>query len=137
MKQILKISFGLMLTLLFISCKKDKPKEITTQEKVLGKWNISKNYYIEHLNTDPKNYLIFYQSGDYYDFRSDNKLYTRELGRNDTTGYIIDGTKITFTKELFHAFSANVSDAASGGIQLYFISNDGIDYNSNTIYLMK
>lgn len=139
MKILFKISCAIMLALIFISCKKEDTtkEEIPVEQKILGKWKISKNYYVEHLNTDPKNYLLFYRDGDYWDFRSDNKLYTRQLGRDDTTNYVIDGSKITFTKEMFHTFSANVGDSPEFGILLYFISNDGIDYNSNSIYLVK
>lgn len=138
MKNLLLITCVIMLALTFICCKKETVKqEIPIAQKIQGKWKISKNYYVEHLNNNPKNYVILYREGDYWEFRNDNKLYTRELGRNDTTNYVIDGSKITFSKELFHSLSANVSESPEFGISLLFISNDGTDYNSNTIYLVK
>ena len=80
------------------ACKKEiAPKPVTTQDKLLGKWNliteVTNDYYgaLSH----PHNYP--FAAGDYMEFKSDGKVIQYNSGSSMTFDYgLIGDTKVWF-----------------------------------------
>ncbi|MBX3252632.1 MAG: hypothetical protein KF862_00720 [Chitinophagaceae bacterium] len=59
------------LVVIFASCKKDgKP----ASELIIGKWNVSSQYYYLQVNGKTSTQPIETPSGSYYDFKTDGKV---------------------------------------------------------------
>jgi hypothetical protein len=94
MKKLLFVAIASLA--LFSACKK-KDVEKTTAEKVVGVWKISS--IVENDFYAGTNHFSTYNgvSGDYYDFRTDGKVYIKEGTYNDVLPYsIISDVKLKF-----------------------------------------
>lgn len=121
---------ALAAIVLFTACKKDDVAE-TTVQKMQHKWNHEKTYFRTVVPgiPDNKDTTIAF-SGDYYDFRTDNKLYRAINGGtqpvdtvsyaviNDST-FIIRGTDTARIKQLTNnLFEFEARNYASSTIYL-------------------
>ncbi|WP_113661305.1 lipocalin family protein [Pedobacter nanyangensis] len=108
----MKNSLILMLTLASIialtACKKDKFADKPTQEKILGRWKfVSLTTEITMPPAPVQTNTEHGSEGDYFDFRTDGKLYWHIGGQEESYSYsianenmlIIDGESYTI-KEL-------------------------------------
>ena len=86
------------------SCKKeeDEQRQKTTAEKILGKWQLDKLlYHSVYDGIDERDSLIG-TAADYFDFRTDGKVYLNIEGEADTSAYsVISDTKLSLFEETF------------------------------------
>ncbi len=86
------LSFSLLLAIVlftFPSCKKEDASP-TSAQKIQGSWIFDKVY--DHdVQTGFPEYrdTTFGMAGDYFDFRSDNRIYSYMDGERDTVAYIL------------------------------------------------
>ncbi len=127
----------LFLSMGFMACKKESPAKVqTTQEKLLGKWNLvselTNDFYggTSHLHTYP------FSSGDYVEFTSDGKYIEFKSGSSTTYNY-----GMVNDSQVWLLFSGNVYDLKSltaTALQLYhkevFMPNE---YYESTLSLTK
>jgi hypothetical protein len=94
MKKLLFVAIASMA--LFSACKK-KDVEKTTAEKVVGVWKVS-NFSFNDFNNNLNHFTSYTGiSSDYWDFRTDGKIYLQELGVKDTVLYsITSDTKMVY-----------------------------------------
>ena len=127
----------LLISLSFMACKKESPatQVKTTQEKLLGKWNlvseVTNDYYggSSHLTT------YNFQPGDYTEFKNDGKFTEYKSGTFDTYDYgIIDDSKIwmLLTNNIYELKILTASD-----LQLYKKEISGTDYYESTLTMKK
>lgn len=108
MKKTTLILLALVSIITITGCKKDKNDDMSTQEKIMGKWN-----YISQITetAEPPNPVKIItrpgKPGDYIDFRSDDTLYFVINGGEEKqddytllndTEIIIDGGTYTITE---------------------------------------
>jgi hypothetical protein len=76
------LSIAVFVFFLLTGCKKDDNKNHATT--LVTKWNLVTDYTANHLGQ-----INTYAGvpGDYFDFRSDGKCYTKEGGQYDTLSY--------------------------------------------------
>lgn len=87
---------------MFAACKKDKDQ--TTQDKIAGKWNISREIYKEGFAGSPVfSDTTIGQAGDYFNFRTDGMAEVNYDGDKEILPYKLQGdTAILFsTTNLF------------------------------------
>ena len=101
--------------LILISCKKDIPSGNNVNSSLLGKWNVVTDSSFSGIG--PNNYPINYrgQSGDYFDFTVEGKVYVKEGVALDTLGY----TVISDTTMLIDSFGG----VLNGVPETCFITN--------------
>lgn len=78
------------------ACKKD---DNGSNNQITGKWNIVKDS--TYVGVGVSNHLVVYdgQPGDYFDFRTDGNVYTKEGAVLDTLSYTIKpGNQIAISK---------------------------------------
>lgn len=87
MKQLLTTVIVSGIILLIDSCSKDAVTGKTPARAIIGIWNIVSDEGFSGIgqNNHPVNYTG--QHGDYFDFRADGKLYTKEAALSDTLAY--------------------------------------------------
>ncbi len=87
MKHIILFGLTVFITLFLISCKKNSCPPNKTQATIVGKWNIlnDSTFFGVGINNHPVNYTG--QTGDYFDFRTDGYVYTKEGASLDTLSY--------------------------------------------------
>lgn len=110
------------LLMVFAACK--KPDGIANPKiKILGKWNVVSDS--SHVGIGINNTAVNYagQPGDYFDFRSNGIIYTREGDALDTLNY----TLISDTKIAIPQFDAILN----GEVQTSTIKN----FNSHSLYI--
>jgi hypothetical protein len=130
------VLFSVILMMSGFSCKKEstsKPK--TTQEKLLGKWNlmseVTNDYHSgsSHITTYP------FLPADYMEFKNDGTVTDYEGGLTSTFGYgIIDDSKIWI------GFTTNIYDLkvlTGSDLQLYKKDVSGTDYYESTLNLKR
>ena len=95
------VNFKLVLAILTVtiflstSCKKEStPAPKTTQEKIVGKWQLKSSEFNHFYSGLPHIVTITGTTADYADFRNDNKVYSYINGTYDTASYGI----VTFSK---------------------------------------
>jgi hypothetical protein len=81
------ISAGLVF--IFCSCSKQRISTNSTASSIAGKWNLLSDSSFTGVGTN--NHLLGYtgQTGDYFDFRTDQNVYIKEGTNYDTLGYKI------------------------------------------------
>ena len=112
MRHLTSLILTAFLVLLLISCKKEIGSVDLNHADILGKWNVlnDSTFIGAGVNNHPINYIG--QSGDYFDFRSDDNLYIKEGNFFDTLSYRqTSGTTIIITS--FGATSNGVTEASS------------------------
>lgn len=84
MKSIAGAGFVIILIALLISCKKD-----TVSNALVGKWNVLSDSTFEGVAQN--NHALDYtgEPGDYFDFRTDGKVYIKESSQLDTLSYTV------------------------------------------------
>ena len=87
MKQLLTTVIVSGIVLLIGSCSKDAVTGKTPAQAIIGKWDIVSDESFSGIgqNNHPVNYTG--QAGDYFDFRADGKLYTKEAAVSDTLAF--------------------------------------------------
>ncbi|MEO6668203.1 MAG: hypothetical protein ABIN36_01930 [Ferruginibacter sp.] len=122
------------VTILLSACKKDDPAP-TTAQRIQQIWTYEKTY---GLNVEPGFPTVrdttIGSSGDYVDFRTDNKAYSKVNGYFDTLSYSI----ISDSKMILDGDSATIQILNDNQFQILtgeFISST--DYYEATIYLKK
>lgn len=84
------LSYPLLLSILFLACKKKtEERELTTQEKILGKWKVSTIIEEEIISGTAQTNTYNGVADDYIDFREDGKVYYNVSGDLDTFTYRI------------------------------------------------
>ncbi len=119
----------------FMACKKTSPSENTTHQKILGKWTFQQvvvNDFISGTST-----VTTYPGGpsDYFDFRSDGKVYIMVWGANDTASYsIINESQLKMDSD-----TSDIIKLTGVELQLYNkdLLGPGADYSESTIYMHK
>lgn len=79
-----------------IACKKESTTQTkTTQEKILGKWNLQSTAMNDYYNGTSHPDTIYFLPGEYIEFRADGKAYGYNSGSFDTSVYgITNDSKI-------------------------------------------
>jgi hypothetical protein len=87
MKHIITISLTVLITLFFISCKKELLSDSYNQATIFKKWGIlnDSTFIGVGVNNHPVKYVG--QAGDYFDFRKDGYIYIKEGPTLDTLSY--------------------------------------------------
>ena len=86
---------GLLLSIVFVSCstnddKDDLPVPTTPISKLQNKWSFQSVFvYADAGLTMPTIYGTFGTPGEYFDFRTDGKLYAHVVGSYDTAKYVM------------------------------------------------
>jgi hypothetical protein len=85
LKQLVSAGF----IIIFCSCSKQSVSINSTAATIMGKWNLISDS--EYTGVGIGNHLVGYlgQTGDYFDFRTDQNLYIKEGSGYDTLGYKI------------------------------------------------
>ena len=124
-------SVVLLAAFALASCKKDKEK--TTQEKILGKWNIASivdnDFYsgASHINTYTG------VSSDYLEFRSDGTVFVSFSGITNTSHYgLIGDTKIWIESDNY-----DIKTLTDNQFSLYSRDDFGADYYESTMNLRR
>jgi hypothetical protein len=114
----------LLLVLVFISsvslitssCKK-KDAEKTTAQKLQNKWVFVNATDNNHYSGADHVITVSGNTGDYFDFRTDGKLYLRVQSSPDTSTYVLLGdTKIIFDG----TDTATIQTLTDNALKLYF-----------------
>lgn len=134
----LLMASGVLATLLFSACnKKDDATAQTTLQKLQYKWTFDKEYdnsFYGGLNHRDTTLGV---AGDYFDFRTDNKMYVKVGAFPDTLSYsLIGDTKIVFTSGGFHD-TAVIQVLNATNLQFYGYSGTPSSYDEYTDYLHK
>lgn len=79
----------ILSAILFSSCKKNKDATQTTLEKLQYKWSFTKEFYHDLFLGVESRDTTTGLSTDYVDFRSDNKVYSRQGTNYDTSSYAL------------------------------------------------
>jgi hypothetical protein len=93
-----KIVFMLALSALVFSCSKDDKK--STNELIIGKWNLVSHYENQYYNNASHLDTIHYQSGvEILDFRNNGMVYAAGVNNNgtpykDTGDYKVEGSNV-------------------------------------------
>jgi len=133
MKQALIIIQLLFLYfLLFVSCKKNE--DPSPVEKILGVWNFEKNVNFTALNGILNYDTVYAVMGDYLEFRSDAKVYSRISGVYDTATYSFLGSN----KIIFNIDTTSINELTDSkltfGISRY---NSALDFYESTSYFSR
>jgi hypothetical protein len=135
MKTIKILTTILISGLAFSACKKDdKPQ--TTLEKLQAKWTLNKqiNHFVYLGN---QQYDTTSTAGDYIDFRTDGKAYSKVAGTLDTSAYSL----LTDTRLITNSGSANdtldIQTLTLNALQLHYKTNMATGYYESTFYLSK
>ena len=122
--------------LLGISCKKDSPSQTkTTQEKLLGKWNlisgVDNDYYSGSSHITTTTFL----PGDYMEFKSDGTASNHQSGSVFTYDYgIVNDSKIWIgLPDQFY----DLKILTETDLQFYQKNISGADYYESTTTLKK
>jgi hypothetical protein len=125
--------FALLAAISFSACKDDD--EPTVQQRLQGVWTFEKT--IDHdvdgaLDLRDTTYGV---SGDYVDFRSDNKVYSRYAGLNyDTSNYSIVGSD----KLVLDGDTLTIQSLTNNSAQFYSrVDSSATEYSESWIYLKK
>ena len=99
MKQaLIFIQLLFLSSLLFISCKKNE--DPSPVEKIIGVWNFEKTVNFTALNGVLNYDTAYAVMGDYLEFRTDAKVYSRISGVYDTATYsFLGNNKIIFNTD--------------------------------------
>lgn len=85
----------LIIVTTIFSCKKN---DVPIPSSLIGKWSINVDSLAYGIGPVQKTKTYIGVAGDYYDFRTDNKLYTREGAQLDTFNYkVISKNKLEIT----------------------------------------
>ena len=88
------LSFAAIVAILFAACKKSDPAP-TTLQRLQAKWTYQKDYYHQNYGGVDYRDTTYASPGDYSDFRTDGKVYSKYGTSYDTSGYSLLGdTKI-------------------------------------------
>lgn len=84
---LLKQFYSAGLIIIFCSCSKQHVSVNSTATAISGKWNLISDSGYTGVGTN--NHLLVYtgQPGDYFDFRTDQNIYSKEGTNYDTLGY--------------------------------------------------
>ncbi len=129
------ISFILLISLGIISCKKSEPTSMTTQEKLVGKWNWISEITNDHYNGTPHITTYNFPAGDYMEFKSNGEITEYQSGSSMTYVYgIIDDSRIWMgsVNNIYDLKILSESD-----LQLYRKTGSGDDYYESTLTLKK
>jgi len=115
-----------------VACKKNNDK--SPQELILGKWKL--DTYITHDHSpgsDTRDTTDASSYNYYFDFRSDEKLYTYFLGIKDTSGYkMINASILLINKD-----TNDVSTLTQNQFSLYYKSGNPTTYSENWYNFIK
>jgi len=133
MKQALIIIQLLFLSfLLFVSCKKNE--DPSPVEKILGVWNFEKKVNFTALNGILNYDTVYAVMGDYIEFRSDAKVYSRISGVYDTATYSFLGSN----KIIFNIDTTSINELTDSkltfGVSRY---NSALDFYESTSYFSR
>lgn len=122
--------------LLGVSCKKESaPQTNTTQEKLIGKWNLISDVSNDFYNGTPHITNYSYQPGDYLEFKSDGTATTYQSGSTLTYDYgIVSELKI------WVGLPGNITELkvfTGTDLQLYKKNVSGTDYYESTTTLKR
>lgn len=136
------LSVVALAAILFTSCKKDgETVTPTTLQKIQGTWTFQKE--ISHDFNSGVHYrdTTYGITGDYADFRTDGKVYSRFVGGYDTASYSILGNNklITSTGGLYPSRdTADITVLSNNQLQFYSKTFDPApDYSESTIFFIK
>ncbi len=111
MKKAMKfLSFATIVAILFTACNKSDPAP-TTLQRLQAKWNFQKEYYHDVYSGVESRDTTYANPGDYSDFRTDGKIYSKYGTSYDTTSYSLLGDNKIVTTYSYGGFSYN--DTAS------------------------
>jgi len=87
MKKLTAIILASLITISIVSCT--KTADVQTAVSLQGKWSLKLDSIAEGVSTPSPQYSTKYvgTTADYFDFRSDNKLYIKEGAHLDTFSY--------------------------------------------------
>ncbi len=125
--------FVLLAAISFSACKDDD--EPTVQQRIQGVWTFDKTISREVIAGVETRDTTTGVSGDYVDFRSDNKAYSKIGGIfYDTANYSIVGSN----KIVFDGDTLSIQSLTNNNLQFYGREDySTTDYFENWIYLKK
>lgn len=108
---------SIVLITVFASCKKDsKP----ASELIVGKWNVTSQYYYLHVGGQNTTQPLDTDAGSYYDFKTDGKV-TIQMGESGTVEYnysFKSDKEVLFTKEGSSTKLLNIISIGTGNLTL-------------------
>lgn len=138
------LSVAAIAVLIFSACKKDSATSTSTLQKLQAKWNFQKDYYHEHYTGTPDYRDTTYgQAGDYVDFRTDGKVYSRISGGAyyDTSNYALLGDSkivISYGGSSPGSDTAEIQVLTDTQLQLHSkVYDPAPDYYEDTQYFTK
>ncbi len=133
MNKLLIVGFVFLAS--FSACKK-KDVEKTTAEKVVGVWKVSNFSYNDFYSN--ANHFTSYTgiASDYWDFRTDGKIYLQESGVKDTVSYSI----VSDTKMIYDGDDCDIRTLTDNQFVIYnkyTVTTSPIQYYESTFNLAK
>jgi hypothetical protein len=119
-----------LCTVLFAaaSCKKeDKEKPKTTAERIQAKWSIQNIILHGHSNGTDSTITLPALTTDYFDIRSDNKIYTNFYHTMDTLDYVLQDDSTLIIKDYGYFqpdASYKIRTLTDNSLTLYTLEND-------------
>ena len=142
-KTILFICSFVLSVLLFSACSKSKSDDSpTTLQRLQAKWNYQKEYSHGYYSGVDSRDTTYATAGDYSDFRTDGKIYSKFGIYYDTSSYSLLGdTKIitTYTDMgVLYSDTANIIVLSDNQLQVYTKAFDPApDYYEYTDFFTK
>lgn len=122
------------------SCKKNDINygNQTTLQKIQHKWIFDKQILVGTGTGNQYRDTTKGLTGDYYDFRTDNKLYRKVSNYNDTLYYTLAGdTQIIFSTNYSVPDTFSIQVLSESNFQFQSRRTFSGNTNENTIYLKK
>jgi hypothetical protein len=139
-KVFLFVTAAILTGISFSSCKKDDAGR-TTLQKLQGKWTFQKQYYHDNYSGVDYRDTTYGLAGDYFDFRTDGKVYIKNATYFDTANYSLLGdTKIvaTYVGPSPESDTLDIITLTDTECQLYSkIFDPAPDYYESTLFLTK
>lgn len=125
--------FALLAAISFSACKDDD--EPTVQQRIQGVWTFDKNIDRNVIGGVESRDTTLGVSGDYVDFRTDNKVYSRFEGLYyDTANYSI----LSSDKIIIDGDTMTIQNLTNSSVQFYLREDvSATDYYETWFYLKK
>jgi hypothetical protein len=133
MKQaLIVIQLLFISSLLFISCKKNE--DPSPVEKIIGVWNFEKTVNFTALNGILNYDTAYAVMGDYLEFRTDAKVYSRISGVYDTATYSFLGNN----KIIFNTDTTSINELTDSKLTFEVSRyNSALDFYEITSYFSR
>lgn len=129
------LSFLVILALAGVttSCKKDKAA--SSQEKILGTWNMDKAYTEISISGQSQKDTTVFENGEYLEFKSNGTVIAHS-DTEDTSTWEITGTKLKVVDE-DGPQEFDIQQLTDKELTLYSKESEGSDFFQTTLHLKR